>query len=422
MKSLVKILLKLRARNVVKTHKPMIIGVTGTVGKTSTKHAIYTCVRKFRVTRESPKNYNNELGVPLAVLGKESGGHSAAKWVDALAGSPESEGKEYPELLILEMAVDRPGDLDYLLSIVRPTFGVLTAITPAHLEFFNDDIDELAREKRKLLEALPPEGRAIINGDDPLVVEAAQHIKAKVVSYGLSEDVMVRALDVRPIIDTATGVISGIGFKVRCEGAIVPFFMPHAVGEFQIYAALAGIACALQLGINPIEIAEALRESTPLPGRMNVIEGIKRTTLLDDTYNASPAALTVALEVLENVPATGRKVAVLGDMLELGRASEQEHHRAGERVAKSAELLITCGERARDIARGARDAGLHEGFIYSVATPEEAGILLQERMREGDVILIKGSQGARMEKVVKEVMAHPDRAQELLVRQGKEWR
>ncbi len=423
MKKILSYLLKKNAHRIVETHNPMIIGVTGTVGKTSTKEAIYTCVKKFRNARESTKNYNNELGLPLSIVGTESGGSSVIKWAGVLTHevSKALSQADYPELLILEMAVDRPGDLDYLLSIVRPKIGVLTAITPAHLEFFDDDIDKLAHEKGKLLRALPSDGTAIINGDDPLVVVQAHNIDAKVVRYGLSEGVEVRALEMRLVVDQSTNVLQGLGFKLQHSGAIIPFFVPNVVGEFQVYAALAGIACALELGINPIDIADALREYVPPPGRMNVIPGIKRTTIIDDSYNSSPAALLAALDTLETLPSTGRKIAVLGDMLELGSQSVEAHRIAGKRVPSCAELLITSGERAKDIAHGAREMGLGEEYIFSFASPEDAGSFLQERMHEGDVVLIKGSQGARMEKIVKEVMAEPERAKELLVRQDSAW-
>lgn len=420
-------ILRRQAIKVLRKHKPMIIGITGSVGKTSTKEAIYACLKKFRSVEESPKNYNNEIGLPLSVLGLKSPGNSLFKWAGVLAQSilGRSSSEEYPEILVLEMAPDKPGDMDYLLSIARPKIGVLTQISHVHVEQFGT-VENVAREKRKLLEALPDDGWAIVNGDDSIVMEAASYSKAPLYSYGFSENVDLRALDIQPRFngENAGGDLDqmiGLGFKIQHEGSLIPFFIPGVLGDFQVYAALAGIACGLKLGLNPVDMADALREFNGPPGRMKVIIGIKDSIILDDTYNSSPLALDRALNVIGELKVSGTKFVVLGDMLELGALSQESHEQAGVKASKVANVLVTCGERSRDFDRGAQDAGFSKDYIFHFSTPEETGKFLQSRVKAGDLIFVKGSQGTRMEKVVKEIMAEPLRAGELLVRQDGGW-
>jgi UDP-N-acetylmuramyl pentapeptide synthase len=200
--------------------------------------------------------------------------------------------------------------------------------------------------------------------------------------------------------------------------------MKSVVSETALYAALAAAAVALYFDFNLVEVAQALSNFNLPPGRMNLLPGIKHTFIIDDTYNSSPEAAISALDVLSQikVDAGAEKYAVLGDMLEIGSYTEEGHKLVGAKVVKNQiNHLIAVGEKARDFIRGAKEAGMEDDYIFYFDKPEEAGRFLQNRIKAGDVLLIKGSQGARMEKIVLELMAEPERAAELIVRQGKEW-
>ncbi len=425
MKKIVQKILYVLARRVLKKYKPDVIGITGSMGKTSTKEAIFAVLSsKFRA-RQNLKNYNNELGVPLSILGAESGQKSIFKWLGIIFHGIKLilfRDVDYPQILVLEMGADHPGDIKYLTELAPCKVGVVTGIGPAHLEFF-ESIEKIIKEKRIIISHLRLEGLAVLNRDDEKVYEMREKTRGKILTYGFSSDSNVRAEQEGMI---GEGVeISGMNFKLSYAGAVVPIFLPGVLGKQHIYAALAGATVGIIYGMNLVEVAESLKRYQAPKGRMNLIPGIKRTLLIDDTYNASPIPTEVALDVLSSIklPAEDdKKFAVLGDMLELGSFSEEGHKQVGRAAAASrVDYLVTVGERSRDIVRAALDAGMAEDKISNFPTPEEAGLFVQGKMKQGDVVLIKGSQGMRMEKVVKELMAEPLRAHELLVRQDDSW-
>lgn len=424
MKKSVQKILYFLAKLVLKKYKPEVIGITGSMGKTSTKEAIFAVLSsQFRV-RQNLKNYNNEIGVPLSILGVESGYKSIFKWLEVFLKSLKLilfSDPNYPRILILEMGADHPGDIKYLTDLVPLKVGVVAGIGPAHLEFF-ESIDKIVKEKRLIVSRLEPDGHAVLNRDDKEVYGMRDKTRAKVLTYGFDEEAGVRALEEGVI---GEGVkIEGINFKLSYEGSTVPVFIPGVLGRQHIYAALGGAAIGIIYGLNLVEIAESLKNYKAPKGRMNLVPGIKNTLIIDDTYNASPIPTERALEVLQSVklPETNQKFAVLGDMLELGGFSEEGHRQVGRVVAKSGiDYLITVGEKSRDITRGALESGMAEDKVFNFSTPEEAGKFVQNKMKQGDVVLVKGSQGMRMEKVVKELMAEPLMACQLLVRQDKEW-
>ena len=204
----------------------------------------------------------------------------------------------------------------------------------------------------------------------------------------------------------------------------MPILLPRVIGYHAVYAALAGAAIGIAYGMNLVAIAEALRNFDSPKGRMNLIAGNKDTQIIDDTYNSSPQSAIAALNIMKMIPPppAGRRLAVLGDMLELGSYSEKGHRQVGQHVFKTKiDKLIIVGERSRDIARGAEDAGMSTDNIFYFPDAVAAGRFLEDRLREHDLVLIKGSQALRLEKIVKEIMAEPLRARELLVRQDEQW-
>jgi UDP-N-acetylmuramoyl-tripeptide--D-alanyl-D-alanine ligase len=428
MKKIIQFKLKILSKIIVRRYKPQIVGITGSVGKTSTKEAIYTVLRAKYNTRKSFKNYNNELGVPLTIIGEEAQGRSIPGWIRVFlkaVGLIIFKKKDYPRVLVLEMGVDKPGDMDYLSDIVTCDIGVVTAIGTSHLQFFKST-KKIQKEKGVLIERLNRKGWAVLNYDDEKVRELADKSYARVLNYGFKDDADIKAQNIFFNFEKEEGVMSlqGISFKMNYSGSVVPVRLPNVLGYSVIYSALAAAAVGVAFDMNLVEISKALKDYQSPPGRMKLVDGVKNTMIIDDTYNSSPQSCHIALDFLDKIPAGsgGRKFAVLGDMLELGRYTEEAHKEVGKRVASSSvDKLIVVGERARDIAHGAQEAGMAKENIFHFSHNREAGKFIEERLEEGDLILAKGSQGARMEKIVKEIMADPLQAKDLLVRQGAEW-
>lgn len=426
MKKLLQLKLKVLARLILRKYQPFVVGITGSIGKTSAKEAIVAVLREKLKVRASYKNYNNEIGLPLSIIGVDSPGRNICGWLKVFSrafGLWLFRDKDYPAVLVLEMGIDRPGDLEYLLKIAPVNVGVVTGVSYAHLEFFGT-VANIKKEKQVLIEKLGKKGLAVLNYDNELSREMAGASQARVLSYGLHEGANLRAQDIIYNFTKEGYELNGINFKLNYDGSIVPVNMKNVLSETALYAALAAAAVGVYFDLNLVEIAQALGEFSLPKGRMSYLPGIKHTFLIDDSYNSSPEAALAALEVLKRIkvePAS-KKYAVLGEMLEIGSYTEEGHKAVGRQAAENQiDYLIAVGEKARDFIRGAKEVGLEDDAIFYFDKPEEAGRFLQNRVRAGDVLLIKGSQGARMEKVVKELMAEPERAAELLVRQGKEW-
>jgi len=424
-KHILKKLLRICATRILVKYKPEVVGITGSVGKSSTKEAVFAVLAPHFRVRKSEGNYNTEIGLPLTIIGMASGGQSIFGWlkvffrVSQLLLWPD---KNYPEILILEMGADRPGDIEYLAGLVHPKIGIVTTIGISHLEYFNT-IERIAIEKSKLVRGLPRDGFAILNFDDRKTREMRAHTGAKVLTYGFNEAADVRAEDVSlesKLQEWSENYlnIGGTLTKIKYQGNILPLFLPNVLGKTHVYAALSAAALGLAKGLNLIEIVEALKSYNSPPGRLKILPGIKKTYLIDDTYNSAPASLEAALELLAtiNLPESSRRWAILGDMLELGSESKEEHHRLGkELVKKNIDGLITVGARAREFGRGACDNGMSEEKIWHFGATDEAGRFAQLRIKSGDLILIKASRGMHFEEITRELMAEPLKAEELLV-------
>lgn len=426
MKKFLQARLKFFSRMIIKKYQPVVVGITGSIGKTSTKDAIDKVLREKLRVRTTFKNYNNEIGLPLTIIGLKSPGKNVLGWLGVFLralGLILIRDKDYPQVLVLEMGVDRPGDMDYLTDIAPVDIGVVTNISYSHLEYFGT-IHSIQKEKQILIEKLDAKGLAVLNFDNQYSKEMSAVSKARVLSYGLKEKADLQAQDVVYNFTKEGYDLSGINFKLNYNGSVVPVNMKNVMAETAIYAALAAAAVALYFDFNLVEISKALSDFCLPKGRMNFLPGIKHTFLIDDTYNSSPESALLAIDVLRRikVDASAGKYAVLGDMLEIGSYTEEGHALVGKKVFESGiDQLIAVGEKARDFIRGAKEAGMEDEYIFYFDRPEEAGRFLQNRIKAGDVLLIKGSQGARMEKVVKELMAEPQKAPELIVRQEKEW-
>src|SRR3989344_900684 len=274
LRTIILVLLKWEARLVPFSNKPFVVAITGSVGKTSAKEAIAVLLGEHFFIRKSPKSFNSDIGVPLAILGLENAWRSPQMWVRNLTqglGRVFSRSL-YPEVLVLEMGVDRPGDLDRLLSWVRPNSAVVTAIgkMPVHVEFFAGP-EEVAAEKSKLVSAVSEDGIVILNADDKAVLNMRNLTSARVITYGFSKDADVRASQYRMLI--SNGKPHGISFKIDALGKTMPMKVEGALGEHAVFAFLAAAAIGIARDLNLIEISEGLAKYKAPPGRLMCITG-----------------------------------------------------------------------------------------------------------------------------------------------------
>lgn len=421
-KAIIVRILVAEAAVLLKRHKPKVIAVTGSVGKTSTKDAIYAAVKNNVYARKSEKSFNSDIGVPLTVLGLPNGWNDPFVWLRNII-----EGcllacftRSYPEVLILEAGIDRPGDMDRLTKWLQPDIVVLTKLptVPVHVEYFPSPA-AVIEEKMKLVSALKPDGVLIYNHDDTIIEGQLPGVLQRKVGFGRYTETDFTARADRTVYKDDQPV--GTEFTLSRYGNDHQVLIKDTVGAQHVYSCGAAIAVADELSV-PIDVAVTSLQSFRTPnGRMRLISGIKSTLLIDDTYNSSPVAVEQALSTLKELTYAKRKIAVLGDMLELGKFSTDEHRRIGSLVPGVAQVLFTVGVRARTIAEGALAAGMSEKHIFQYDDAARAGRELQAILNPGDVVLIKASQGIRAERIVEEVMADPDQAQELLVRQDKTW-
>ena len=305
------------------------------------------------------------------------------------------------------------------MAWVKPQVGVLTAATIEHVEFFGS-IEAAMAEERKVVTKLPKTAVAVLNVDDANVMVAVGSCKARVVRYGLGDGADV-ALTNAAILGTDANTVQGVSAKVVVGGSSVPIVVRDTLGRHSLYAVGAAFAVAHALGVKLTNASEQLRTYQAPAGRMRLIRGVKDTVIIDDTYNSSPAAANAALVTLHELSTPGRKYAVLGDMRELGSVSDAEHAKLGQFAVGKCDVLVTVGESAKHIAHAAIAAGMPEDRVMSFDKPEGVGNFLQDKLKPADLILVKGSQGIRCEKVVKEMMAEPTRAAELLTRQYRPW-
>ncbi len=419
-KPLIITVLTWEAKLVLAKKKPFIIGVTGNLGKTSTKDAIYSVMKDHMNVRRSQKSMNSEFGVPLTILGQKSGWNNPFAWIFILIkGLLVSFEEDYPTHLVLEIGADRPGDIKDITSWIKPDITVVTQFgqVPVHIEFF-ENRDAVVREKGYLVEALKQEGLFIWNADDHDALTLLKQTTARTTGIGIHNTADVQAFNVKAY---GGDVIEGTSAEVIVDSKRYDIKIPGVLGKSPIYSVLPAIAVAKELHI-PLENAvESLMNATHPAGRMRILRGMNDTTIIDDTYNASPKATEHGLHTLEDLDIQGRKIAVLGDMLELGEYSKDEHHKIGMLAGKIAHKLITVGIRSRITAEGALDAKMKDEHILQCDTSIDAGRELVKMLKAGDVVYLKGSQGMRMERAVKMILASTHDPAQVLVRQEKHW-
>ncbi|MDQ3014542.1 MAG: UDP-N-acetylmuramoyl-tripeptide--D-alanyl-D-alanine ligase [bacterium] len=427
-KKLVVSILTWEAKKVLKKYNPKIVGITGSVGKTSTKDAIYTVLSSTYHTRKTEKSFNSELGVPLTVLGLHNAWSNPFLWLSNIV-----QGyllilftSKYPEWLVLEIGADRPGDIESITKWVKPDVSVMTRFgdVPVHVEFF-PTIEDLINEKGYIAHALKENGVLILNHDDKRVFDFGERVNHQKISYGFEFGSQVQAKDQETIYGsydhTDLEFPYGMSFTVQYEGVLQSLKIIGTLGKQHVYPVLAAFGVGISQGIDPAKMAESLQAHTTARGRMKLIAGIKDTLIIDDTYNSSPVAVHAALHAVKELKCAGRKIAMLADMMELGQYSVEEHKKVGTRAAESVDLLVTVGVRSRATAEAALNNGMSELNILQFETSQEAGKYMESVLKPGDIVVIKGSQSMRMERAVEEIMSYPEKAEELLVRQDPQW-
>jgi UDP-N-acetylmuramoyl-tripeptide--D-alanyl-D-alanine ligase len=345
--------------------KPLI-GVTGSAGKTTTKEAIaHVLGTKFRVLK-SEGNFNNHFGLPLTLLKLEL----------------------EDDVAVIEMGMSHAGEIRALAKIAQPEIGVVTNVAPVHLEFF-ESLAGIARAKYELIESLPPTGLAVLNADDPYVSRFDRDFKGKVVTYGTSPSVRIRAENIAP--RGAEGLDFDVVVGACRERASLPL-----VGAHNVSNALAAIAVGMQQGLKLAETVKALATLTPADKRGQVLQ-VGNITVINDCYNSNPKALAAMVDALAAMPAK-RRIVVAGEMLELGPTSEELHRQAARHIAQEKiDVLIGVRGWAQAMVEEAQKLGTFAEFL---ATPEEAGEWLASMAQEGDAVLLKASRGVKLEKAL----------------------
>jgi len=398
--------LKYLTKLILWRYKPLIIGVTGSVGKTSTKEAIYTVLKnKFRVER-NVFNLNTEIGMPLTIIRGKDAKRNILFWFYNFFHTFWFfifKTKKYPQILVLEMSEDAPGMIKYLVDLARPKIGVITTIgdPPVHLEYYKN-ANQLIEEIGYLPQNLTLDNSMILNADNALVLDFKDKTVAKVLSYGFSEYSDVKVTDYKLInIDDLKNI--GMSFRLEASGSFVPVKIEGVFGKAQVYALAAAAAVGLSLDMNLVEISEAILDYKIVEGRTKFIPGIKDTWILDDSYNACPDSVRAVLDLLKEIPAN-RKIVVLGDMKELGINSKQAHIEIGRNIADVAKFFVAVGEEMV-FAKEIIDSEYSDIETFWFKDSKQAKKFIKEMMKKGDLVLVKGSHSMEMEKITEYIKA-----------------
>jgi len=426
-KKIIILILQWEARIILKKYKPKVIAITGSVGKTTTKDALYAVLSKFYYVRKSEKSHNSQIGLLLTILGCPNGWNDPVIWFENILKGLKLifiKGS-YPEFLVLEVGASKSGDIVKILKWLKTDIVILTAIglVPAHIEFFGS-YEKVLIEKAELVKSLKDGGLLFLNNDNVDVLKYINRKDVRRISFGVSEDADFRASNKNIFYNNTKdhqSVPVGISFKVNYEGNCLPVILEGIFGDNNVYGALVSIAVAKELGLDILQALSALRSYDAPPGRMRILQGVNGSFIIDDSYNSSPKALESALQTFAEISGTKRKIAILGDMLELGKHTNDAHFAIGNIIPNTTDMLITVGLRAKVISGASLDAGMNKENINHFNNTIQAGEFIKNNIKQGDMVLIKGSQAMRMEKIVEMIMMYPEYKDQVLVRQEKEW-
>ncbi|MDX1582778.1 MAG: UDP-N-acetylmuramoyl-tripeptide--D-alanyl-D-alanine ligase [Thermoanaerobaculia bacterium] len=346
-----------------------VIGVTGSAGKTTTKEMIASLLESERKVWKTWGNFNNHIGLPLCI----------------------SNTPDEADLIVAEMGMSAPGEIDFLAKLARPGLGVYTTIQPVHLEFF-ESIEGIAAAKRELLENIDASGAIVINADDHRVVGISEGFEGRKTSYGIEHPADVMATDIESL------GLYGTRFILRAEGESFEASL-RLPGRHNLENLLAAVGAARLMEITWDGILEGIDSIAPATHRGELVE-IRGATFYDDTYNSNPYALSRALELLTSAECEGRRIAVIGDMLELGRSERKLHYDAGNLAPADIDLILAVGELSRAVIEGAAAAGFPRENLFHVSDASKAADFLDDLVGPGDLVLLKGSRGIGLDRVI----------------------
>lgn len=419
-------LLWILAKMVLWRYRPLIIAVSGSTGKSSTKEAIYYALKNNFSVARSFSNLNTEIGLPLTLIEGENAKNNILGWFKNIFHALSLvifKKKSYPRIWVLEMSEDHPHAISYLAQLSRPQIGVISWIgeIPVHQSFYHHP-QELQEEIRSLVKFLPPDGTAVLNGDNNLVLMAKEETSAKAITYGFASSNQVRASNYNLVIDKNLSQL-GMSFRIEYQGSYVPLKLTGVFGQAQVYALLAGAACGLTLGLNLVQIAKNLEEYKVLKARTHLLAGLKKTWILDDTYNSNPDALKMALNIFADIVehlkqskiySVKRRILVIGEMRELGQESEKAHRQIAQFIVPNADLIIGVGEDIKKTLEECQKLGFPQNKMFWFSNSIEAGKKAKEIIEEGDFFLVKGSRGVHLEQVTWAIMQEPEKAHQYL--------
>ena len=406
------------ARGILRRERPLVVAVAGSVGKTGTKEAVAAALAtSTRTLRQTVGNFNGEIGVPLTIMTGGTAPTSLWQWGMVLvAGLTQLlVRRPYPAAVVLELGADKPGDLRPLVELARPKIGILTALTPEHMEFF-DTLEAVVAEESLVVRLLQPDGTAILNLDDPQSKKIRSSLRSRVMTYGWDMTADVRIDQVRLTTDQH-GLPTGQIIKIAVAGSVIPVALPGVIGRHQAYPIAAALAAAVACGDEVFESVQRLSHYRVPPGRMRVFPGVEGTVIIDDTYNASPAAMQAAVTTLIDLTVPGKKHVILGQMSELGASAAEAHDQIGALLSPQViETIITVGPLAKRIGDAAHLKRFPNARIFNVPTAEAAATTIRPFIQAGDALLFKGSRYAsRLERAVKILLADPRRDEQWLV-------
>jgi len=366
------------AKNYIKTFDITVIGITGSVGKTTTKEMIAQVLSTQYNVHKTMGNFNNHIGLPLSVLNLDRQ-HSVA---------------------VFEMGMSAMGEIDYLSRIIQPDIGVITNIGISHIEKLGSR-QNILRAKLEIINGMKENGVLILNGDDELLSGLEGLLPMPVVFYGINDNCNVQGYGIESMGE------KGVRFTVDIRNRNVDIFLP-VPGIHNVSDALAAIACAVELGITDENIQKGLIRYSSEKMRLNIVD-YGNVKVINDAYNAAPSSVIAALSVLRDVAGSRRSIAVLGDMLELGEYSGEAHRNVGERVAhEKIDYLVAVGELARDYASGAVEAGMDKNRVIYIPDSESAVKSLKQLIEPHDVVLFKGSRGMHLDKLMERIFEPAD--------------
>ncbi len=396
-------ILGIMSRTILWRYKTCVVAITGSVGKTTSKDVIVHILEKHKKIYYTKNNYNNEIGVPLTVLGIDEHIDSVFVmfqvifvWIKKIIYC------QYPEVIIVEFGIDRVGDMDYLTKIAPPDIAILTAISYAHSEFFKD-IDEIKAEKQKIITNLKRDGIAVINYDDENVRSVMGKAKAKIITYGTNKEADFIASDTEICFYRCHE--TGISFKLNYKEKIIPVRLDNIIAKHFIYAILSGIVVADILDINVIDVIKDIHNFQSSKGRMRLLKSNENILIIDDTYNASPKSMRSAIKTLKEIPGK-KKVVVLGDMRELGSISNEEHIKIANQL-NGINVVFLVGDEMELLYDKLKKDDLIVRH-YKLSTDAIDSVANYINNNNIDVVLIKGSRGIHMEYIVKELVSDYD--------------